>query len=188
MNTLSRGAATKGRWLRSTEQWRTELSLMAKSKEIQPVHPKGNQSWVFIARTDAEAETPILWPPYAKSWLNGKDPDARRDWGQEKKGTTEDEIAGWHHQLDGHEFEWTPGVSDGQAWRAMIHGVAKSRTRLSDWTELKEQGKGRSERKVLGINNSHFIEKGQNGNSEGLASEEKKKAEEFSFSVLLLQQ
>ena len=74
-------------------------------KEIQPVHPRGDQSWVFIGRTDAEAETPILWPPHAKSWLIGKDPDARRDWGQEEKGTTEDEMAGWHHQLDGHEFE-----------------------------------------------------------------------------------
>ena len=83
-------------------------------KEIQPVHPKGDQSWVFIRRTDAEAETPILWPPDAKSWLIGKDPDARRDWGQEQKGMTEDEMAGWHHQLDGHESEWTPGVGDRQ--------------------------------------------------------------------------
>ena len=74
-------------------------------KEIQPVHPKGDQSWVFIGRTDAEAETPILWPPHAKSWLIGKDPDAGRDWGQEEKGTTEDEMAGWHHRLDEHEFE-----------------------------------------------------------------------------------
>ena len=74
-------------------------------KEIQPVHPKGDQSWVFTGRTDAEAETPVLWPPDTKSWLIGKDPDAGRDWGQEEKGTTEDEMAGWHHQLDGHEFE-----------------------------------------------------------------------------------
>ena len=74
-------------------------------KEIQPVHPKGDQSWVFIGRTDAEAETPILWPPYAKSWLIGKDPDAGRDWGQKEKGMTENEMAGWHHQLNGHEFE-----------------------------------------------------------------------------------
>ena len=83
-------------------------------KEIEPGHPKGDQSWVFIGRTDAEAETPILWLPHAKSWLIGKDPDAGRDWGQEEKGTTEDEMARWHHQLDGHEFEWTPGVGDGQ--------------------------------------------------------------------------
>ena len=72
--------------------------------EIQPVRPKGDQSWVFIGRTDAEAETPILWPPDTKSWLIGKDPDAGKDWGQEEKGTTEDEMAGWHHRLDGHAF------------------------------------------------------------------------------------
>ena len=109
---------------------------------------------MFIGRTDAEAETPILWPPYAKSWLIGKNPDAGRDWGQEEKGTTEDEMAAWHPRLDGHEFGWNPGIGDGQgglaccnswgckesdtteAWRAVTHGVAKSRTRLSDWTEL----------------------------------------------------
>jgi len=83
-------------------------------KEIQLVHPKGDQSWVFIGRTDAETETPILWPPHVKSWLIGKDPDAGTDWGQEEKGMTEDEMAGWHHRLNGHEFEWTPGVGDGQ--------------------------------------------------------------------------
>ena len=107
-------------------------------KEIQPVHSKGDQSWVFFGRTDAKAETPILWPPHAKSWLIGKDPDAGRNWGQEK-GTTEDEMAGWHHRLDGHEFEWTPElVMDRETWRAAIRGVAKSRTRLSDLTELKK--------------------------------------------------
>ena len=74
-------------------------------KEIQPVHPKGDQSWVFFGKTDDEAETPILWPPHAKSWLIGKNPDAGRDWGQEEKGTTEDEVTGWHHRLDGHESE-----------------------------------------------------------------------------------
>ena len=84
------------------------------SKEIQPVHPKGDQSWVFIGRTDVEAETPILWPPHAKSWLIEKDPDAGMDWGQEEKGKTEDEMAGWHHRLDAHEYEWSPGVGDGQ--------------------------------------------------------------------------
>ena len=92
-------------------------------------------SFLVFGRTDAKAETPVLWPPHAKSWLIGKDSNAGRDWGQEEKGTTEDEMAGWHHRLDGHEFEWTPGVGDGQAWRAEIHGVAKSWTRLSDWTE-----------------------------------------------------
>ena len=83
-------------------------------KEIQSVHPKGDQSWVFIGRTDAKAENPILWLPHGKSWLIGKDSDSGRDWGQEEKGTTEDEMSGWHHWLDGREFEWTPGVGDGQ--------------------------------------------------------------------------
>ena len=83
-------------------------------KEIKPVYPKGDQSWVFIGGTDVEAETPILWPPDVKSWLIWKDPDAGKDWGQEEKGTTEDEMVGWHHWLDGHGFGWTPGVGDGQ--------------------------------------------------------------------------
>ena len=83
-------------------------------KEIQPVHPKGDQSWVFIGRTDAEAETPIFWPPDAKSCLIGKDPDAGKDRRQEEKRTTEDEMVGWHHQIEGHEFEQAPGVGDGQ--------------------------------------------------------------------------
>ena len=82
-------------------------------KEIQPVHPKGDQSWVFIGRTDVEAETPIVWSPYVKSWLIGKDPDDGKDWGQEK-GTTEDEMVGWHHRLNGHEFEQSLGVGDRQ--------------------------------------------------------------------------
>ena len=83
-------------------------------KEIQSVHPKGNQSWVFIVRTDVEAETPILWPPDANSWLIWKYPDAGKDWRREKKGTTEDEMVGWHHRLNGHGFGWTPGVGNGQ--------------------------------------------------------------------------
>ena len=89
--------------------WTVVLDVTLESpldcKEIQPVPPKGDQSWVFIGRADTEAETPILWPPDVKSWLTRKDPDVGRDWGQEKKGMTEDEMAGWHHQLDGHEFE-----------------------------------------------------------------------------------
>ena len=95
------------------------------------------QSWVCFGMTDVKAETPILCPPHAKSWLIGKDSDAGRDWGQEEKQTTEDEMAGWHHGLDGRESEWTLGVGDGQeAWCAAIHGVSKSRTQLSDWTEM----------------------------------------------------
>ena len=83
-------------------------------KEIKTVNPKGNQPWIFIGRTDAEAEAPVLWPPVVKNWLTGKDPDAGKDWGQEEKGMTEDEMIGWHHWLNGHEFEQTPGDSEGQ--------------------------------------------------------------------------
>ena len=105
-------------------------------KEIQPVHPKGDQSWVFIGRTDVEAEMPVLWAPDVKSWLIWKDPDAGKDWGQEEKGTTGDEMVGWHHRHNGHGFGWTPGVGDGwEAWRA-VHGITKSWTWLSNWTEL----------------------------------------------------
>ena len=107
------------------------------SKEIKPVNPKGNQPWIFIGRTAAEAEAPILWLPDAKSWLIGKDPDAAKDWRQEEKGMTEDGMVGWYHQLNGHEFEQTPGAGEGQRnLRAIVHGVAKSWTWLSDWTEL----------------------------------------------------
>ena len=83
-------------------------------EEIQPVYSEGDQSWDFFGRNDTKAETPVLWPPHAKSWLIGKDSDAGRDWGQEEKGTTEDEMAGWHHRLNGCEFEWTLGIGDGQ--------------------------------------------------------------------------
>ena len=83
-------------------------------KEIKPVNPKENQPWIFVGRTDAEAETPILWPPDAKNRLIGKDPDAGKDWGQEEKGMAEDEMVGWYHWVDGHEFEQAPGVTDGQ--------------------------------------------------------------------------
>ena len=106
-------------------------------KEIQPVHP--NQSWVFIGRTDIEAETPLFWPPDAKSWLIWKDPDAGRDWQQEEKGMTEDEMAGWHHRLNGHEFGWTPGVGDGQGGLACCSpwGRKESDTiEQLNWTEL----------------------------------------------------
>ena len=105
-------------------------------KKIQPVHPKGDQSWVFIGRTDAKAETPVLWPPYVKSWLIGKDPEAGRDWGWEEKGTTEDEMDGITDSMDMSLSELQELVMDREAWHVVIHGVAKSQTRLSDWTEL----------------------------------------------------
>ena len=116
--------------------WRRLLSPLD-SKETQPVHPKGNQSWIFIGRTDAEAETPILWLPDVKNWLIWKDPDPGKDWEQEEKGMTEDEMVGWHHLLNGHEFGWTLGIAmDREAWHAAVHGVAKRQTQLSNWTEL----------------------------------------------------
>jgi len=118
-------------------------------KEIKPVSPKGNQPWIFIGRTDAKAETPILWPPVVKNWLVGKDPDAGKDWRQEK-GMTEDEMVGCHHRLNGHEFcfvlfcfvsvffffghEFEQAPGDWEAWHAAVHGVANSQTRLSNWT------------------------------------------------------
>ena len=108
-------------------------------KEIQPVHPKGNQSWMFIGRTDVEAETPILWPPDTKNWLIWKDRDAGKDWRQEEKGTTEDEMAGWHHQLDGCESEWTPGVGDGQGGLACCGSLGckvLDTTEWLNWTEI----------------------------------------------------
>ena len=100
---------------------------------------KGDQSWVFIGRTDVEAETSILWPPHVKNWLTGKYPDAGKDWKREEKGTTQDEMAGWHHWLDGHEFEWTPGVGDGQGSQACYSLWGRREldtTEQLNWTEL----------------------------------------------------
>ena len=115
------------------------LESLLDCKEIQPVHPKGDKSWVFIGRADVEAETPILWPPHVKSWLIGKDPDAGKDWGQEEKGTTEDEKVEWHHQHNGHGFRWTLEVSDGQGGLACCDSWDRKEsdtTERLNWTEL----------------------------------------------------
>ena len=105
-------------------------------KEIQPVHSKGDQSWVFFGRNDAEAETPVLWPPHSKSWLIGK--DAGRDWGHEEKGTIEDEMAGWHHRLDGPEFEWTLGVGDGLGGLAYCDSWGRKELATNEWLNWTE--------------------------------------------------
>ena len=102
-------------------------------KEIQPIHPKGDQSWVFIGRTDVEAEISVLWPPDAKSWLIWKDPHAWKDWGQKEKGTIEDEMAGWHHRLNGRESEWTPGVGDGQGGLACCSSCGHKVSDMTEW-------------------------------------------------------
>ena len=133
----------KERWgLKNWCFWTVVLEKTLESpldfKEIQPVHTRGDQPWDFFGRTDAKAETPVLWPPHAKSWLIGKVPDAGRDWGQEEKGTTEDEMAGWHHRLNGHEFGWTPGVGDVQGGLACCNswGLKESdMTEQLNWIE-----------------------------------------------------
>ena len=106
-------------------------------KEIQPVQSEGDQPWDFFGRNDVKAETPIFWPPHEKSWLIGKDSDAGRDWGQEEKGMTEDEMAGWHHRLHGHEFEWTLGVDDGHGGLVCCNSWGRKELDMTnDWTEL----------------------------------------------------
>ena len=108
-------------------------------KGIHPVHSKRDQSWMFFGRNDTKAETPVLWLPPAKNWIIGKDSDAGRDWGQEKKGMTEDEMAGWHHCLHGHEFEWTPGVGDGQGGLVCCNSWCCKESDMTEqlnWTEL----------------------------------------------------
>ena len=122
-------------------------------KDIQPVHPQGDQSWIFIGRTDAEAEAPLFWPPDVKNWLIGRDPGAGKDWRQVEKGTTDDETVGWHHWLSGHEFEQAPGVSDGQ--RSLLccspWGCKESdTTEQLNWTGLKME----VDRLVLGKDGS----------------------------------
>ena len=107
-------------------------------KEIQPVHPKGDQSWIFIERPDAEAETPILWPPDVKKWLIGKDSDAGKDWRQEEKGTMENKMVGWHHRLDGPEFEQAPGVGDGQGSLACCSPWGHKELDMTEWLNWTE--------------------------------------------------
>ena len=119
--------------------------MRTNSKEIKPVNPEGNQSWIFIGRTDVEAEAPILGPPDAKKWLIGKDPDTRKDWRQEEKTTTEDEMVGWHHQLDGHEFEQAPGVGDGHGSLACCSPWVRKEsdtTQWLSWTEWRSNTSG----------------------------------------------
>ena len=120
--------------------WRRLLRVRWTARRYNhSIFSKGDQCWVFIGRTDVEAETPVLWPPHAKSWVIGKDSDAGRDWGQEEKGTPEDEMAGWHHWLDGRESEWTPGVSDGQGGLACCDSWGRKEsdtTEWLNWTEL----------------------------------------------------
>jgi len=122
--------------------WTVLLEMTLESpldcKEVQPVHPKGDKSWVIsLGRTYVEAETPILWPPDAKSWLIWKDPDAGKDWGQEEKGMTEDEMVGWHHKLDGHGFGWTPGVGDRQGGPASCGSWGRKESNMN-WTDWQE--------------------------------------------------
>ena len=107
-------------------------------KEIQPVHSEGDQPWVFSGRNDAKAETPVLWPPHAKSWLIGQHSDAGRDWGQEEKGMAQDEMAGWHHRLDGRESEWTLGVGDGQGGLACCDSWGRKESDMTEWLNWTE--------------------------------------------------
>ena len=109
------------------------------SLEIQPVNPKGNQPWILIGRTNAEAEVPILWPPDVKNWLIGKDPDAGKDWGQEEKVTIEEEMVRWHHQLDGHEFEQAPWVGDGQGGLVSMESQRVGHYWATELTDINRQ-------------------------------------------------
>ena len=152
------------------------LENLLDCKEIQPVHPEGNQSRIFIGRTDAGAETPILWPPCMKNWLIWKDPDAGKDWRREEKGMTEDEMVGWPHQLDGHEFEQAPGVGDGQGSLVCCSPWGHKESDMTEWlnwtelnlvqlrvenwflyTSFEEEGKPGSEKELIGRSFSEGI-------------------------------
>ena len=152
-----------GLW-RKAEHWRIDafelwcwrrLESPLGCKEIQPVHSEGDQPWDFFGRNDAEAETPVHWPPHAKSWLIGKDSDAGRDWGQEEKGTTEDEMAGWHHWLNGRESKWTLGVGDGHGGLANCDSWGHKESDMTErlnWTDTmwwKQNPKGRRRMHLL---------------------------------------
>ena len=125
-------------WCFGTVVLEQTLESPLECKEIQPVHSEGDQPWDFFGRNDAKAETLVLWPPHAKNWLIGKDSDAGRDWGQEKKGTTEDEMTGWHHWLDGRESQWTPGVGDGQGGLACWDSWARKESDTTEWLNWTE--------------------------------------------------
>ena len=134
--------------IKKAEHWRIDafklvLEKTLKSpldcKQIKPVYPKGNQLWIFIRRIDSEAEAPILWLPDAKSWLTGKNPGAGEDWGQEEKGVTENELVGWHHRFHGHEFEQTPGDSEGQGSLACCSPWGGKDSDMTEWLNNNHQ-------------------------------------------------
>ena len=127
-------------------------------KKIQPVHSEGDQPWVFFGRNDAKAETPILWPLHAKTWLFGKDPHSGRDWGQEEKGMTEDEMARWHHGVDGREFGWTLGAADGQGGLACCNSWGRKESDTTEWQNWTEQNN---------IKNLNFVLLGKRNHERG---------------------
>ena len=129
--------------IKKAEHWRTDAVVLEKTlespldcKEIKPINRKGNQSWIFTGRTEAEAESPILWPPDVKNWLTGKDSHAGKDWGQEEKGVTQDEMVGWHHRLNGHELEQTPGDSEGQGSLVCCSPWGRKELNTTEWLTL----------------------------------------------------